>query len=353
LGKDLKQVEFRVKNTASGFAQMLRRVLEIVEESQLHFVMESTGGYEFDVASFLASQGLRVSVVNPAFVKHFIRSRGWKNKTDQADARALAEFGVQNEPKPWRLSDPARREISQLRRHRERLTEELRRVQSYLEHENHHGEFEVKQLRSLQKSLLEAVEETERKLEAMVKAHDALSVQVQALMTLQGMGTAFAIAILCELGDSGDCESAESFAAKAGVSPCRSESGSKTGKTKIAKTGNAWVRKAGWMPAGSAIIHNPPIADLAKRLKAKGLTGNQIKVAAMRKLIMQAYGVLKALAAGTFELPKRSKPIRHRTTATRTYTKKIAKGIQCEKPLGWRTKAAIKKIHPNLRGSLD
>lgn len=54
--------------------------------------MESTGGYEVDIASFLCRRGESVSVVNPARVKSYMRALGIQNKTDRADARSIAHY---------------------------------------------------------------------------------------------------------------------------------------------------------------------------------------------------------------------------------------------------------------------
>ena len=49
------------------------------------------------------------------------------------------------------------------------------------------------------------------------------------------------------------------------------------------------------MPALSAMRYNPAVAALVDRLKAQGrLTGKQIVVAAMRKLLVICFGVLKS-----------------------------------------------------------
>jgi hypothetical protein len=39
--------------------------------------------------------------------------------------------------------------------------------------------------------------------------------------------------------------------------------------------------------------HNPRLKDWAQQLSARGLTGKQVIVAVMRKLVHLAYGVLK------------------------------------------------------------
>ena len=64
--------------------------------------------------------------------------------------------------------------------------------------------------------------------------------------------------------------------------------------TRISKIGNAVLRAALYMPALSAMQHNPVIIALVTRLKSRGrLVPKQIVVAAMRKLLVLCFGVLK------------------------------------------------------------
>jgi len=48
------------------------------------------------------------------------------------------------------------------------------------------------------------------------------------------------------------------------------------------------------MPAISAMQHNPLVRALAERMRVRGKAGMTIVVAAMRKLLHIAYGVLKS-----------------------------------------------------------
>jgi hypothetical protein len=58
--------------------------------------------------------------------------------------------------------------------------------------------------------------------------------------------------------------------------------------------GNAVLRAALYMPALSAMRYNPAVVALVDRLKAQGrLKGKQIVIAAMRKLLVLCFGVLK------------------------------------------------------------
>ena len=83
--------------------------------------------------------------------------------------------------------------------------------------------------------------------------------------------------------------------AYAGLNPRRHQSGTSIDRgTRISKIGNAVLRAALYMPAMSAMQHNPAIVALVARLKARGrLKPKQIVVTAMRKLLVLCFGVLK------------------------------------------------------------
>jgi transposase len=295
---DGRQIVFRVQNDPGGFAQLRKRVREIIGDLPALFCMESTGGYEFDVASFLCEVGESVSVVNPAWIKHFMGSRGYRNKTDRVDSRAIAEYACLMSPELWHLADPLLRTLCQLHRQRVRMMELFTRVLNWLEHRAHHGEFEVRQQLALRDILDAQLVNLEAEILRLVGSHEPTKRKIEALLPLTGMGMVFAVTLVCEMGEVTNYDGAQQYAAQAGLSPSRRESGDQRSKTRISKAGNEWVRAAGWMPAQAAMSHDGPVKELAERLKEKGLHYKQIRTAAMRKLVMQAFGVLKALANG-------------------------------------------------------
>jgi transposase len=66
------------------------------------FVMEATGSYYIDLALFLHEQQRLVVVVNPLRIKKHIQADMSRNKSDKADAYAIARFGMEKELQPWR-----------------------------------------------------------------------------------------------------------------------------------------------------------------------------------------------------------------------------------------------------------
>ena len=94
--------------------------------------------------------------------------------------------------------------------------------------------------------------------------------------------------------DLSDYDNAKAAAADAGVTAAHYQSGSSVRRrSKMSRMGKAAVRSALYFPAITAIEHNPVVKQLAQRLAAKGKHKSVIRVAAMRKLMHLAYGVLK------------------------------------------------------------
>ena len=66
-----------------------------------HCVMEATGCYHIQLANYLFEKGFDVSVSNPLVIKRFIQMKQHKVKTDKQDARMIALYGVEQNPKLW------------------------------------------------------------------------------------------------------------------------------------------------------------------------------------------------------------------------------------------------------------
>lgn len=101
--------------------------------------------------------------------------------------------------------------------------------------------------------------------------------------------------VLAELPGPDVLGSSAAVAAYAGLNPQQHQSGTSVSRpVRISKIGNAVLRTALYMPALSAMRYNPAVAALVDRLKAQGrLKGKQIVIAAMRKLLVLCFGVLK------------------------------------------------------------
>src|ERR1700738_3032295 len=115
------------------------------------------------------------------------------------------------------------------------------------------------------------------------------------LLSIGGVGETLAGVVLAELPGPDLLRSSAEVVAYAGLNPRQHQSGASVDRaTRISKIGNAVLRAALYMPALSAMRYNPAIVALATRLKSRGrLKPKQIVVAAMRKLLVLCFGVLK------------------------------------------------------------
>ena len=117
----------------------------------------------------------------------------------------------------------------------------------------------------------------------------------QLLMSIPGVGELTAARLLAEIRDFRDFKTSRQLAAYAGLNPRQHQSGSSIHrKSRLSKTGNTNVRHALYMPALVAYCHNPVIKAFCQRLLKNGKPKMVVIGAAMRKLLVLAYGVIKS-----------------------------------------------------------
>jgi transposase len=96
-------------------------------------------------------------------------------------------------------------------------------------------------------------------------------------------------------GDLRRFASSSALARFAGLCPRLHESGTSVrGRSVLCKMGHARLRRALYFPAITALRHNPVLRAFKERLAARGKNAMQIVAAAMRKLLVLCYGVLKS-----------------------------------------------------------
>ncbi len=114
-------------------------------------------------------------------------------------------------------------------------------------------------------------------------------------MSIPGVGELTAARMLAEIGDFRAFETSRQLTAYAGLNPRQYQSGSTIHrKSRISKTGNTNLRYALYMPALVAYRYNPLIKSFCKRLLENDKSKMVVICAAMRKLLVLAYGVIKS-----------------------------------------------------------
>ena len=277
-------------NTPVGHQQFLEWLTRH-DAQEAHLCMETTGVYGRDLARFLAQQQILISVVNPAQIHAFGKTELTRAKMDKADARLIARYCRMHRPAPW---VPPAEEIVTLQALVQRL-EDLLALQTM---ENSRLEAAEGSARKSVEAVLEFVhqqiEMVRLQIEIHIDKHPDLKNQQELLSSIPGIGDNTAATLLAFLSPLERFHSAKQVVAYAGLNPRIRQSGQWAGKTPIAKAGNALLRKSLYLPAVVAKRHNPIIASFCDRLLARGKRPMQVVVAAMRKLLHLAFGVLKS-----------------------------------------------------------
>jgi transposase len=164
-----------------------------------------------------------------------------------------------------------------------------------------HGDVAEALVRDLVAQVKQSQEAEKRMRRLLADAYAALPssphLQVQ---TIPGIGIGTAAAIVAKVVDIKRFATPEALVGFFGVFPEENSSGvDKDGKPlplgsmRMSRKGNDLVRSYLWNAARSAITHNPPVAALHRRLRAKGKRGDVAIGHAMRKLLHLVFAVWK------------------------------------------------------------
>jgi transposase len=280
-------------NSADGWRHLLAWLIS-QKIQRVHACLESTGRYSIGIASALYEAGHVVSIVNPAQIRDFARTKLGRNKTDGVDASHIREYCELFKPQPWAPASEAHRRLGELQTIRAGiiagLTEWKNRKNSGMIDTvaQSLADVTISHFTSQLGAVDEAITQT-------IDNDPVLRRKRDLLLSISGVGETLAGIVLAELPGPDVLRSGAEVVAYAGLNPRLHQSGTSIDRmTRISKIGNAVLRAALYMPAMSAMQHNPAIVALVARLKSRGrLKPKQIVVAAMRKLLVLCFGVLK------------------------------------------------------------
>ena len=262
---------------------------------QLHAVLEATGVYHEAIAVALHRAGARVSVVNPAQVKHFAQGLAVKSKTDASDPVVLARYGALVKPPPWEPPPPEITELKALITRLEAIEGTMRRELNRIEKTTITG-VPTAVRGSLEKSVSFLKEEKarlEKTIREHIDQHPTLKQDRHLLESIPAVGPKTAWRMLTLLR-ARTFTRAPQAAAYVGLVPIEHQSGTSVLKRpRLSKAGDARLRAALYMAAVVATQYNPDIRRLYQRLIARGKTKMSALGAAMRKLVHICFGVLK------------------------------------------------------------
>lgn len=268
-------------------------------------ILEATGPYHEQAATWLFDSGMMVSVVNPANVHNFGKALAVRSKTDALDSLVLARYGAAVKPGKWQAAPMHVRELRALLGRLEALTKDRARELNRQE-KLQAGAAPTLVESSIEKSLefyAAEIERLEKAIQDHIDRHPDLKEDSKLLESIPGVGIKVSRTMLAVM-HSHQFKSAESLAAYLGLVPVQRQSGSSLhGRSRLSKAGNAGVRAMLYMAGVVAAQHNPHIKALYQRLLAAGKAKMSAIGACMRKLVHLCFGVIKTREPYRFDFP--------------------------------------------------
>ena len=285
-----KRATKKVTNSVRGFEQVVAWLRNRKIE-KVHACMEATGGWSDELAFFLHEHGHTISIVNPMQIRAFGQSELSRTKTDKADASLIARFCVAMNPPAWEPPKPAERRLKQLVRRRRSLVEMRAQEENRLESPG------TENVRDSILSVIDVLEEQIKELDTQIKAtideDDDLKGKRDLIESIDGIGPITSATILGETPHIESFQTSKALTAFAGLCPHVRQSGSSISSSRTTKIGNRAIRKTLYMAAIAALRSNAIIRAFADRLRERGKRPMEVIVAAMRKLLVLVFGVLK------------------------------------------------------------
>lgn len=294
-------------NNQEGFERLQQALLAHQGQqgaSQIHLVVEPTGGYELGLVAFAYEQGWAVSLPNPRQVREWAKGMGKRAKTDKVDAKLLAQFAAQRQPP---AQPPLAAEVSELNN----LLERRNDLETMLRQEqNRLGELIARpgvpqrvldNLQQIIHALENGLQEIEAAIQQHLQTHAYLLEHRKRLLTIPGIGPKNVLPLLVLLlrwhtltdGQGGD----KGLTALVGLDPKPWQSGTSVfHRPTISKMGNGEIRRLLYMGALGALRGQNPLHDFYDRLVGRGKAKKLALVAASRKLLTWAWAIF---ATGT------------------------------------------------------
>lgn len=296
VGIDIGKLEFVVgwlsnkkatsfKNEVEGWSKFIDQHQTELSESLI--VLESTGGYEKGLLTFLVDKGFSVHRADTRKVKNFIRSFGKYAKTDAIDAVALANYAKERSAslnlyqpptateERLKLLTERRQDLTQM------LTQEKNRAKAPL------NKPLLQSIGVVVKCLEEQLAAIKDEVAAIISEDRDLVLKKKILETITGVGSATASSMLALMPELGRLDR-KKIASLAGLAPHPKQSGQKTWYSPTIG-GRRDMRPILFMAAmGAQRSKGTHLSECYVRMTASGKKKMVALTALMRKIIVIA-----------------------------------------------------------------
>ncbi len=278
---------FRISNCVIGINKLLQTLSAYNIE---RIVCESSGGYENLLLNLCAEAQYKIWQVDPKRIKAFIVSEGIKAKTDKIDAKMIALFASQKEPK----YDKHQKSLihCKLRALVQRKTDLTNMASMEKKRLNGPSGLYCKEnIENILKIFSDNINTLDVEIQKIIDEDDDMNNRKQILESIPGIGKTTAANLIAHMPELGTVENKEA-AALLGVAPYTKQSGTYKGQETISG-GRFAPRCALYMAALTACRYNPVMKNFYSRLRNTGKKPKVAVVAVMNKLIVTINAMCK------------------------------------------------------------
>ena len=298
---DLGQFE----NKQSGFEELAVAITLNKERcgyDSVQIILESTGGYELYLLSFIHSQGWTFTLPNPKAVRDWAKGVGYRAKTDKVDGRILAHYGGERRPKTQQPVPEIIEQLDSLLQRQEDTQKILRQELNRQHALSYRPNASASAFKSLDRSiafLKSELQQLEDDIALLLKGNPELRTQSKQLLSVAGVGKKTVLPLLVmfhrfDARTKGE-GTGKGVTAYMGLDPKPFESGKTVWKPSfISKMGNPVMRSRLYLAAlGGIRGKKSPLRHFYLRLVERGKAKKLALVASARKILIWAWAIFK------------------------------------------------------------
>lgn len=298
---NLKTIASRTfSNSQKGFGEFESWITKNQKDPDAWLVltMEATGVYHENLAWYFFAKEFNINIVLPLKAKRYLQSLGLRSKNDKIDAQGLATMGLQQELELWRPGSIELLKLRSLTRQHEAFQQTKTTFSNQLEAITHAAVSDPlvhKSLKSMLKNLDSELEKLETKIYKVVEEDSFLAAKWSLMKSIKGLGMLTFAVVAAETAGFALFNNAKQLTCYAGYDIVENQSGSRSGKTKISKKGNAHLRRAMFMPAFNVVrFEQGNFSDVYLRVFDRTKIKMKGYVAVQRKLLCLIFALWKS-----------------------------------------------------------
>jgi transposase len=278
-----------ISNNDTNITQYMKKYLRDYKEK---IIMESTGHYHLLSAVRLTENGFDARVINPLLAKKYFSGAIRKVKTDKHDAEILAEVALKEEKLPatfklTRKDLEIRKKISLLGSLEKQLQQFNGAMANYQEAKT---ELKMKLSKTEQgllkigNHLANLKKQLELEITELANENQTSKKIAERFQTIPGVSKYVSV-IAANFFDDTVNGDAKQWVAYAGMDVSIKQSGKWTGRGKITKRGNAYLRKRLFSAAWGAVMHDKQFKQYYDQLRKNGRSYIEALVTIARKIV--------------------------------------------------------------------